>query len=160
MSGENGDKSQRQTSEEIEHHIEVILFFHQSCSLVHKGREGSESSAESRGEQQFGRWRHPSPFQFNPERNPMMRHPATFTAIVPNGKAITVQDCTIFDTQYLMPPPKKLPMLTINTSFISLYNICIIIWCKSTGFISTDKNIFGKKIILFLIFPSILSFKG
>ena len=62
MSGENGDKSQRQTSEEIEHHIEVILFFHQSCSLVHKGREGSESSAESRGEQQFGRWRHPSPF--------------------------------------------------------------------------------------------------
>ena len=34
---------------------------HQSCSLVHKGREGSESSAESRGEQQFGRWRHPSP---------------------------------------------------------------------------------------------------
>ena len=60
MSGENGDKSQRQTSEEIEHHIEVILFFHQPCSLVHKGREGSESSAESRGEQQFGRWRHPS----------------------------------------------------------------------------------------------------
>jgi hypothetical protein len=49
-----------------------------------------------------------------------MRHPATFTAIVPNGKAITVQDCTNFEIQYLMPPPKKLPMLTINTSFISL----------------------------------------
>lgn len=31
---------------------------------------------------------------------------------------------------------------------------------QSTGFISTDKKIFGKKIILFLIFPSILSFKG
>lgn len=62
MSGENGDKSQRQTSEEIEHHIDIILLLHQSCSLVHKGREGSESSAESRGEQQFGRWRHPSPF--------------------------------------------------------------------------------------------------
>ena len=103
---------------------------------------------------------HPPSRQFNPERNPMMRHPATFTAMVPKGKAITVQDCTIFEIQYLMPPPKKLPMLTINTSFISLYMICIIIWCKSTGFISTGKNIFGKKIILCLIFPSILSFKG
>ena len=66
---------------------------------------------------------HPPSRQFNPERNPMMSHPATFTAIVPNGKAITVQDCTIFEIQYLMPPPKKLPMLTINISFISLYNI-------------------------------------
>lgn len=161
MSGENGDKSQRQTSEEIKHHIEVILFFHQSCPLVHKGREGSESSAESRGEQQFGRWRHPSPFPpVQSREKPDDEAPATFTAIVPKGKAITVQDCTNFDTQYLMPPPKKLPMLTINTSFIFLYNICIIIWCKSTGFISTDKNIFVKKIILFLIFPSILSFKG
>ena len=53
---------------------------------------------------------------------PFFDDPATFTAIVPKGKAITVQDCTIFDTQYLMPPPKKLPMLTINISFISLYN--------------------------------------
>ena len=62
MPGENGDESQHQTSEEIEYHIEVIFLLHQSRPLVHEGREGGESSAEPRGEQQFGRWRHPSPF--------------------------------------------------------------------------------------------------
>ena len=75
MSGEHGDESQRQTSEEIEYHIEVVFLLHQSRPLVHEGREGGESSAEPR------------------------------------------------EIQYLMPPPKKLPMLTINISFISLYNI-------------------------------------
>ena len=36
-------------------------FMNEGAGLM-KGREGSESSAESRGKQQFGRWRHPSPF--------------------------------------------------------------------------------------------------
>ena len=56
MSGEHGDESQCQASEEIEHHIEVIFLLHQSRPFVHEGREGGESSAEPRGEQQFGRW--------------------------------------------------------------------------------------------------------
>ena len=58
----------------------------------------------------------------SPDRNPIMRHPTTFTAKVPNGKSITLYDCTIFDTQYRMPPPKKLPMPTSNTSFIITFN--------------------------------------
>ena len=62
MPGEYGDKSQCQTSEEVEYHIEVVFLLHQSRPFVHEGREGGESSAEPRGEQQFGRWRHPSPF--------------------------------------------------------------------------------------------------
>lgn len=108
MSGENGDKSQRQTSEEIEHHIDIILLLHQSCpsfikveKVVNPPQNPVVSSSLADGDI------HPPSRQFNPERNPMMRHPATFTAIVPNGKAITVQDCTIFDTQYLMPPRRS-----------------------------------------------------
>ena len=60
MPGEYGDKSQCQTSEEVEYHIEVVFLLHQSRPFVHEGREGGESSAEPRGEQQFGRWRQPS----------------------------------------------------------------------------------------------------
>jgi len=63
---------------------------------------------------------HPPPFQFKPERNPMMRQPNTLTVIVPKGKAMSVLDWTTLEIQYLMPPPKKLPMLTINISFIFL----------------------------------------
>ena len=35
---------------------------------------------------------HPPPFQFRPDRKPMMRHPRMFTAMVPKGKAIRVHD--------------------------------------------------------------------
>ena len=62
----------------------------------------------------------PFPFQDNPERNPMMRHPNTLTAIVPKGKAIMAHDCTTLETKNLIPPPKKLPILTSNSSFIIL----------------------------------------
>lgn len=58
------------------------------------------------------------PFQFNPDRKPMMRHPNTLTVMVPNGKAMSVLDWTILEIQYLMPPPKKLPILTSKTSFM------------------------------------------
>ena len=52
MSGEYGDESQCQASEEIEHHIEVVFLFHQSRSFVHKSREGGESAAEACGQEQ------------------------------------------------------------------------------------------------------------
>ena len=61
----------------------------------------------------------PPPFQFNPDKKPMMRHPNTFTVIVPKGNAMNVYDCTILEIQNLMPPPKKLPILTSNNSFIA-----------------------------------------
>ena len=63
---------------------------------------------------------HPPPFHEMPERNPMMKQPNTFTVMVPKGKAMRLHDCTILEIQYLRPPPKKLPMLTINTSFMSV----------------------------------------
>lgn len=60
----------------------------------------------------------PFPFHDNPERKPMIRQPNILTAIVPKGKAMTAHDCTTLETKNLVPPPKKLPILTSNNSFI------------------------------------------
>lgn len=65
----------------------------------------------------------PLPLQLSPEKKPMMRHPKIFTVKVPKGKVMSVHDCTIFDTPYLNPPPKKLPMLTNNNSFMLMFII-------------------------------------
>jgi len=54
MSGEHGDETEGETAEEIEHHIGVMLIFHQCRTLVHEGGEGGETAAEARGEEQFG----------------------------------------------------------------------------------------------------------
>ena len=56
MSGEDGDKSQRQTSEEIEHHIGITSILHQSVTFVHEGREGGKTSAKACSEEHFDGW--------------------------------------------------------------------------------------------------------
>ena len=48
MSGEHGDETEGETAEEIEHHIGVMLIFHQCRTLVHEGGEGGETAAETK----------------------------------------------------------------------------------------------------------------
>ena len=54
MAYEYGNESEGKAAEEIEHHVYILLLFHEGGTFVHEGGESGESTTKACGEQQFG----------------------------------------------------------------------------------------------------------